>query len=104
MHEAGKVVFRITNGSAFFVLKTFTPTCKEKKIQMLLLKTKTQKKINPAKVVLGHTHTAGPGSDSVQTPGQINLIWSDLDMILDLFTFDPEKSENPNTIPHFDLV
>lgn len=25
MHEAGKVIFRITNGSAFFVLKTFTP-------------------------------------------------------------------------------
>ena len=25
MHKAGKVIFRITNGSAFFVLKTFTP-------------------------------------------------------------------------------
>lgn len=35
----------------FFVLKTFTPTCK--KIQMLLLK-----KEKPAKVVLAHTHAA----------------------------------------------
>lgn len=25
MHKAGKVIFRITNGSAFFVLETFTP-------------------------------------------------------------------------------
>lgn len=28
MHKAGKVVFRITNGSAFFVLETFTPNMK----------------------------------------------------------------------------
>lgn len=68
MHEAGKVVFRITNGSAFFVLKTFIPTCKKKKNTNAFIKNQNTKQINPAKVVLGHTHTAGPGSDSVPRP------------------------------------
>lgn len=74
---------------------------------MLLLKTKNTKKINLAKVVLGHTHTAGPGSDSNPPSDSSHFIGSRHDSSfskIDLFTFGPEKSENPNTIPHFDLM
>lgn len=55
MHKAGKVVFKITNGSAFFCTRDIHPNMSKK---MLLLK-----KEKPAKVVLGHTHTADPRSD-----------------------------------------
>lgn len=42
---------------------------KEKIKKNAFIKNQNTKKMNPAKVVLGPTHTAGPGSDSVKTPG-----------------------------------
>lgn len=57
MHKAGKPIFRITNGSAFFVLKTFTLNvncCFIWTLKTVML----QYRMKRAPAVSGHIHTA----------------------------------------------
>lgn len=56
MHKAGKVIFRITNGSAFFVLETFPLNANG---FLWTLKTvMRQHKMKQVTAVSGHVHTA----------------------------------------------
>lgn len=72
---------------------------------MLLLKTKTQNRLTQQRLCWVTLTLQVLVQILCQAHGQSHLILSDLDMILDLLlTFGPEKSENPSTIPHFDLM
>lgn len=61
MHKAGKVVFRITNGSAFFVLETFTPNVKVFSIE----RRNYRRHQRP-----GHVHAAASQLPAVPTKSQ----------------------------------